>query len=101
VKGESNSAYALFANNFSGGTTTGGTCSGAACTECGGALQGNFSKGMFANFSGATLPKGNYTDNTGTTGADQLYFCLRLAGNELTSQAYSTVNQGAWTIKVG
>jgi len=101
LKGELNSGYTIFANNFSVDETTGGTsCSGAGCTECGGGLLGNLSKGLYTNISGAFLPKGNYTVGDGTTGQEQLFFCLRIAGADLISQPYSTVNQGAWTVRI-
>ncbi len=100
LMGEQNPALMLFANNFSVNINTGGTCSGAACVECGGALTGNLSNGLFTNVTSAILPKGNYTIGDGSTGQEQLYLCLRAAGTELTNQPYSTLNQGAWTIRI-
>jgi len=96
LKGETNNAYSLFANNFSVGLTTGGS----PPAECSDSVKSNFSKNIFANVSGAFLPKGNYTVGDTTTGRDQLYFCLKIAGSDLTSQAYSTVNMSAWTVKI-
>jgi len=99
LKGETNAAYSLFANNFSAGPI-GGTCPGAACSECGGGFAGNFSVSRYANVSNMTLPKGNYSVEDGSTGQEKMYFCLRIAGYEITSQAYSTVNQNPWTVKI-
>ena len=95
LKGETNSAYQLIASNFSVGLTSG------AAGSCGGGTAGNLSTGVYVNVTSATLTKGNYTINDNSTGQENLYFCLRLAGSELISQQYSTLNQGAWTIKIG
>jgi DNA-directed RNA polymerase specialized sigma24 family protein len=91
LKGESNSLLALFANNFSVGISTGGN---AECDAT------NLSRGLFVGVSSAFLPRGNFTVNDGSTGQEQLYFCLKKAGTELTSQAYSTSSEGSWTIKI-
>jgi len=99
LKGETNNIYSLFANNFSAGPV-GGSCPGAACTECGGGYAGNFSRNKYANVTNVILPKGNYTKQDGT-GQEQIFFCLRIAGYEIISQAYSTVNMTAWTVKIG
>lgn len=100
LHGESNSAYTIWANNFSVSISTGGTCSGAACLECGGGLTGNLSAFTFANVTTANLTKGNYTINDGFTGEEELYFCLRIAGSELTSQSYSTIGNGSWIMRI-
>ena len=91
--GEADSGKRLFANNFSVGLNSG------AEGSCGGGTAGNLSTGTYVNITSATLSKGNYTKNDGT-GQAKLYFCLRATGSDLTSQAYSTLNQGAWMIKI-
>jgi len=97
--GESNGAYALYANNFTVGNTTGGS----PLIECGGAGSTFMSRAVYQNVSSAVLGYGNTSVGTGP-GQTNLYNCLTLAGNELTSQAYSTNgpnSQGNWTVKVG
>jgi hypothetical protein len=100
LEGETDNAYKLFATNFSVSTVTGGACTGATCTECAGP-QGNLSNSLFVNVTAAFLNKGNYTKNDGSSGQENLYFCLRVAGSELTSQSYSTKNTGPWIIRIG
>jgi len=96
VVGESNNLFMLYANNFSVWTATGGT----PPIECDGGSAGNLSKNMFANTTSAVLPKGNYTIGDTSTGREQLWFCLRIAGYDLPSQAYSTLNMTPWTVKI-
>ena len=93
--GESNSAYALYANNFTVGNTTGGS----PLIECGGAGSFFMTKSATKNITTAILGYGNLSAGSGT-GQNNLYVCLTQAGNELTSQAYSTNgpnSDGAWT----
>jgi DNA-directed RNA polymerase specialized sigma24 family protein len=100
--GETNPSYGLWSGNFSVDWQTGGeSCIGAACLECAG-TQMNLSSGNYVNIGVANLTKGNYTINDGYTGQEELYFCLRVIGSELAdiNQAYSTSNQGAWTIRI-
>lgn len=91
LRGETNSLLALFANNFSVGVATGGNA------ECGATTM---SASTYVGITGAFLPRGNFSVNDGSTGQEQLYFCIKKTGSELTSQAYSTSNEGAWTIKI-
>ncbi len=97
--GEEDDSYGLRSGNFSMSWETGGSCSGATCVECAGS-QMNVSTGNYANITLANLTRGNFSINDGSTGQEQLYVCLRLAGNDLITQPYSTANQGAWTIRV-
>jgi len=97
LRGESDSNYALWAGNFSVDWRTGGDCVGDACTECAGTQMVNYT---FASISGANLSRGNYTVNDGDTGQEELYFCLRYVGTELTTQSYSTANEGYWYIDI-
>lgn len=101
LAGETNGGYDLFAKNFTVSTITGGSvCSGSGCTECSNASGSNMNMGFYKNISTATLPKGNYTVGDTSTGRAQLYFCLKLAGAELTSQSYSTKSNGTWTVMI-
>ncbi len=97
--GEANGAYALYANNFTVGNTTGGS----PLIECGGAGSTFMTKSAYKNITTAVLGYGNLSAGSGTA-QNNLYICLTLAGNEITSQAYSTGgpnSNGAWTVKIG
>ena len=85
--GESNSAYALGANNFSVNGT--GWCMNTSTMVA----------QTYVNISDAILPKGNYTINDGTA-QEILYFCLESSNNDLIAQYYSTQSTGSWTVKV-
>ncbi len=52
------------------------------------------------SITGAALPAGNYTVGDGSTGAEQLYFCLEHAGTDLIKQAYSTAPTRSWVVKI-
>jgi hypothetical protein len=92
LKGEVDNTRALYANNFSVGNVTGG-----GNPECGATTM---SPSVYTAVDSIVLPRGNFTINDGNTGQQRIYFCLKYAGTELTSQAYSTANQGAWTLKI-
>lgn len=97
LRGETIATQALWARNFSVGWI-----SGSECYETNANLNLSISmNGTFANMTIANLTAGNYSINDGKTGQEQLYFCLRIAGTELSTQAYSTANasEGAWTIR--
>ena len=101
LQGETTATQVLFAKNFTVATITGITCTGSGCTECGPGNNGsNLNNATFQNITSGFLSKGNYTVSDGTTGAEQLYFCLRIAGSELSSQAYSTKANGVWTVQI-
>ncbi len=98
--GETNVNLALYARNFTISTVTGGSCSGAACTECDNASGSHLTLALHKNISKAVLSKGNYTVGDGVTGQEQLYFCLRTSGFDLTTQSYSTKTNGTWTVQI-
>jgi len=91
--GETDNSKGLYSGNFSIGTSTGSN------VECAASLM-NATSGSFAVVSGAILPRGNFTINDGSTGQEQLYACLTVVGTELSQQAYSTAQEGAWTIRI-
>ncbi len=97
LRGETDNTKALWAGNFSVAQFTGGTYPNEV--ECN-ATAVVMNRSVYTNITGAILTKGNYTVNNGATGQEQLYFCLKIAGSELTSQAYSTVNETAWTVQI-
>ncbi len=86
LTGESNSAYALGASNFSVHTSPG----------CGGTQMFWHS---YTTVVGAVIPKGNYSLNDGTA-QETIYFCLEESNSNLISQAYSTRDTGSWTIRI-
>jgi hypothetical protein len=94
LRGETDATLALWAGNFTVNVATGGDPP-AECT--GNFLQDN---STFVDITGATLPNGNYSIADGTTGAEQLYICLTLAGSDLSTQSYSTSNESNWQIQI-
>ena len=92
--GETDSATAIYAGNFSVGIATG------SAVECGGVNTTTLSRAVYSTLTNATLGRGNYSVNDGSTGQEQLYLCIKLVGSELSQQAYSTSNQGAWTLRI-
>ncbi len=95
--GESNSAYKLYAQNFTVGNTTGGS----PPIECGVAGNSFFmNKSIVRNVTSLIIPYGNLSAGGGMAQED-MYFCLTFAGNDLTAQAYSTGGVGSgreWTV---
>jgi hypothetical protein len=85
--GETNNALGLWAGNFTVKNAAG--CDGTA-----------MSQSVFTAVGSTSLPEGNFTINDGSTGQEQLYICLEEAGTELSAQAYSTGEQGSWTIEI-
>ena len=96
LKGETTTTEYIFAGNFTIDIETGGVCSGASCIECDGTRMVNETTKLI---NGAVLPKGNHSINDGSTGQEQLYFCMT-ALNAISSQSYSTAGGGTWTVLV-
>ena len=96
--GETNVAYGIWAANISVGIFTGSN------KECDIGINGNASsmnKSYFNAVNQSILLVGNHSTNDGSTGQEQLYFCIRTIGTENIGQAYSTnTTQGPWTIKI-
>ncbi|MEK6910960.1 MAG: LamG-like jellyroll fold domain-containing protein [Nanoarchaeota archaeon] len=96
--GETNAAYRIYAANISVGIFTGSN------KECDIGINGNASsmnKSYFNAVNQSILLVGNHSTNDGSTGQEQLYFCIRTIGTENIGQAYSTnTTQGPWTIKI-
>ncbi|MGV8151968.1 MAG: hypothetical protein ACP5OG_02715 [Candidatus Nanoarchaeia archaeon] len=91
--GEQDDTKALWASNFSVGPNTGSSAECAATSMV---------HGDYTGIAAANLSAGNYTKNYGneSSGQEQLYFCLKKAGAELTAQSYSTAKTGSWTVKI-
>lgn len=92
LDGETVSSLSLYARNFSMGAISGVECNAINSTL--------MNRSIFQYIELANLSRGNNSINNGATGQEQTYLCLRIVGNELSSQAYSTTNEGAWTVKV-
>ena len=95
LRGETNPELGLWADNFTVSYANGGT----PPAECSGTAMSDTVEETFTKVATANLTKGNFTINNGNTGQEQLYFCLREIGAELTTQAYSTKNESAWVVK--
>ncbi len=94
LAGSINSAYKIYAVNFTADMETGDSCSGAACVECDGTTLVN---GTSMNITNSILTRGNLTDGSG---AENLYLCLPLIATNLTAQTYSTAQTQAWSVDV-
>ena len=92
LRGELNSTLAIWANNMSVGNQSG-------TNSCGSVIQNatTMTASVYADIKTA-LERGNFTFNNGTAQRG-LYPCIRLVGNELSGQSYSTSIEGSWTIK--
>jgi hypothetical protein len=104
LAGETDSTKRIFANNFtvaSAGNT--GACSGATgnCIECDTTSEATqMLYGAYKNVSNSNLSKGNFTVNNNYTGQEQLFFCLRAIDTAISAQAYSTLANGSWVVKI-
>ena len=94
LRGETDSSKAIWAGNMSVAILTG---SSIECNENTNQTAA-FSPGLFTNATNATLMVGNHS--VSDVGNRNLYFCIRTIGSELSSQSYSTSNEGSWTIKI-
>jgi hypothetical protein len=87
--GESDVNYKIPAENFTVGLTTGG-----GNPECGADLMQNGSSVILTN---SVANRGNLSLGSGV-GQEEIYYCLFQVPSNLSSQAYSTVTGGSWTI---
>ncbi|MCX6742537.1 MAG: hypothetical protein NTX24_05210 [Candidatus Pacearchaeota archaeon] len=89
--GATNNSFSIFAEDFKSSVTSGSECSGVA-------LQNN----TFKAITGSILPSGNNSLNygNGTSGQEQLYYCIPAVNSSLIAQAYSTTKLGSWTIQI-
>ncbi len=96
--GEIDSTKAIYAANISVGVNTVGN---AECDTSPGANNASLmQRFVFQAINQSVLPVYNHTFNNGSSGQEQFYFCIRLVGAELTGQAYSTLSESAWTVKI-
>ena len=96
LRGETDNTQALWANNFS----LGPHWASGDVKECDSNLATKMVRAIYTGIAIANLTRGNYTQNNNVTGQEQLFVCLRIAGSDLISQAYSTVNESTWTVKI-
>ena len=104
--GEVNNLKRIIGSNFSAGDATSGgdMVNQVAALECGDTTSTRLETEDEVQLVGVVLPKGDYTTETvgSDIGRQDLYFCLRLAGNpgELDAQPYSTFANpvGSWEI---
>ena len=90
--GERNSNEMIPVANFSVNTVTG---SNAECI--GGTTPVNATA---TSITGALLTRGNHSLNDGTTGQEQIYYCIKQVPPTISSQTYSTKGYGSWIIRI-
>jgi hypothetical protein len=99
--GLTDAAQFIGVGNITVDIATGGTCSGGACVECGvsmatgGTIMQNATQKEIYK---ANLTRGNHSVNDGSTGQEQLYYCMYVVPSNILSQSYSTQNAGEWTV---
>ncbi len=94
LRGETDTNKAIWAGNMSVAILNG---SSIECNENTN-QSAAFSPGVFTNATNGTLMVGNHS--VAGVGTRNLYVCIRTIGSELSSQSYSTTNEGSWTIKI-
>lgn len=92
--GNSDPTYVLGVNNFTVDVDTGGS----PAAECNGTILLNNTDVTIGG--NARLFRGNYSINDGSTGQEQLYYCIPRVPTTISSQSYSTTTGGSWTIKI-
>ncbi len=88
LQGESDPSMAIYANNFSINYDGSNACSGTILT-----------RKVNTGIAIANLTRGNLSRNDGTA-QEQIYPCIKLAGNELSAQQYSTLTDGPWRVSI-
>jgi len=97
LHGDAVSTEYIDVGNFSVGNNTG---SNLECNLVGATPATLLVNGSNIGLNNATLNKGNHSVNDGTTGQEQLYYCLQEVPTTISSQTYSTTNGGSWIIKL-
>jgi len=88
LQGETTAIEYIYAHNFTVGVSSEG-CSGTAMANATSTEVGS-----------ATLNKGNYSGNDGSTGQEQLYFCLKGLPQDISSQSYSSSGMDPWAVEI-
>ena len=86
--GETDDSKIIYGGNFTVHTA-------AACS-----VGTTMANGTAIGVTGATLPKGNHSLNDGSTGQEQLFYCLEAMNTDLTEQDYTTSTGGPWSISI-
>ncbi|MBI2452076.1 hypothetical protein HYV50_03280 [Candidatus Pacearchaeota archaeon] len=94
LHGESVSTFYIDIANFSIGNNT-----GASNPECGQSGATTLTNGTDRQIINTVLNRGNNSINDGSTGQEQIYYCLRTVPSTISSQIYSTSTAGSWLIK--
>lgn len=94
--GEVNSSQAIFAGNFTVGNNTGGT----PPLECGNVSATRLFNNSYVAPRNTSLDRGNHSVNNGNTGQEYLFYCLTDVPTDISSQTYSTLGGGSWTIRI-
>jgi len=88
LQGETTATEYIYAHNFTIGISSEG-CSGTAMANASAETVGS-----------AVLNKGNHSVNDGSTGQEQLYFCLKGLPQDISAQSYSSEGIGAWMVEI-
>jgi hypothetical protein len=88
LQGETTDSQYIPAANFTIGVTSEG-CSGTAMVNATSIQVGS-----------AILNKGNHSVNDGSTGQEQLFYCLKGLPSDISSQSYSSAGVGSWEIRI-
>ncbi|MEK6855274.1 MAG: hypothetical protein AABX73_03560 [Nanoarchaeota archaeon] len=56
--------------------------------------------GTATGVTGSILAGGNHSTNIGSTGQEQLYFCLEELNTSISPQSYSSELEGAWVVAI-
>ena len=89
LRGETEITEFIFANNFTIGNATEG-CTGFVTTQ---------SNATSLAVNGTELDRGNHSVNDGTTGQEDLFFCLK-GVPDISAQSYSSSAYGSWTVDI-
>jgi len=87
LPGETTPGEFIYAGNFTSNT--------ADASEGTVMVNGTATQVSTANFT-----RGNYSINDGSTGQEELYFYLESLNPDLSSQSYSSIGSGEWTIAI-
>ena len=88
LQGEQTTSEYIYANNFTIGISSEG---------CLGTVMSNATA---IAISSAVLNKGNHSLNDGSTGQEQIYFCIKGVPPTISSQSYSSSVFGPWGIGI-
>jgi len=96
--GQSDTSKIIYAANFTTALTTGGAaCSGTACSECNATGTTALVNATATTITGSNANRGNISAGSGA-GQEQFYYCIPNVPSSLSSQTYSTLTAGSWTV---